>query len=101
VNNPDECIDCSVCVTECPVNAICQDKDLPADQQQFLELNRRLSLIWPPASAASPPLPDREQWRDVPMKRRLLPPDSPAEPQPVAAPTTIESTHGGSIERAN
>ncbi len=40
VINPDECIDCSVCVTECPVNAIYQDKDLPADQREFLEINR-------------------------------------------------------------
>jgi ferredoxin len=72
VINPEECIDCSVCVTECPVNAIYQDKDLPADQREFIEINREYSLIWPPAISVSEPLPEREQWRDVPMKRQFL-----------------------------
>ena len=80
VINPDECIDCSVCVTECPVNAIVQDKDLPTDQREFLEINRQLSQIWPPADASSPLLPEREQWRDVPMKRRFLQTELSAEP---------------------
>jgi ferredoxin len=78
VINPDECIDCSVCVTECPVNAIYQDKDLPAAQRDFIEINRRLSRIWPPAGESAP-LPDRERWRDVPMKRRFLEPDVAAD----------------------
>lgn len=73
VINPDECIDCNACATECPVNAIYQDKDLPPDQRQFIEINRRFSRIWPPADAWSEPRPDREQWRNVPMKRRLVP----------------------------
>ena len=80
VINPDECIDCSVCVTECPVNAIYQDKDLPAGQQEFIEINLRLSRIWPPAVAPSAPLPEREQWRDVAMKRQFLQADLPANP---------------------
>lgn len=71
VINPDECIDCSVCVTECPVNAIYQDKDLPADQRMFIEINRHYAKIWPPAGESAP-LPDREQWRGVPMKRQFL-----------------------------
>jgi ferredoxin len=82
VINPEECIDCSVCVTECPVNAIYQDKDLPADQREFIEINREYSLIWPPAIFASEPLPEREQWRDVPMKRQFLPADLHGDPSP-------------------
>jgi len=81
VIHPDECIDCNACVTECPVNAIYQDKELPADQREFVEINRRMSLIWPPAVEPSPPLPDREQWRDMPMKRQLLEPDVLANSQ--------------------
>ena len=80
VINPDECIDCSVCVTECPVDAICQDKDLPAGQEEFLEINRRFSQIWPPAVVPSPLLPEREQWRNIPMKRQFLQTDVAAEP---------------------
>ncbi|MBI2933462.1 MAG: ferredoxin family protein [Planctomycetes bacterium] len=29
--NPDECIDCGVCVEPCPVNAIFRSDDLPND----------------------------------------------------------------------
>ncbi len=81
VINPDECIDCSVCVTECPVNAIYQDKDLPADQKEFIEINRRLSQIWPPADSSSPQLLNREEWRNVSMKRQFLQEDTSALPE--------------------
>ena len=36
VIDPDECIDCAVCVPECPVNAIYAEEDLPADQRDFI-----------------------------------------------------------------
>ena len=29
VINPDECIDCAVCVPECPANAIFAEEDVP------------------------------------------------------------------------
>jgi NAD-dependent dihydropyrimidine dehydrogenase PreA subunit len=32
VIDPDECIDCAVCIPECPVNAIYAEEDVPADQ---------------------------------------------------------------------
>ena len=32
VIDPDECIDCTLCVAECPVEAIFAEDDLPADQ---------------------------------------------------------------------
>lgn len=79
VIDPEECIDCNACTTECPVDAIHQDTDLPAEQQQFIEINRRLSQIWPRALVLSAPLPDRERWRGVPMKRQFLQDDAPAE----------------------
>ena len=37
--NPDECIDCAVCIPECPVNAIYAEEDVPADQVQFIKIN--------------------------------------------------------------
>ena len=41
--DPDECIDCAVCVAECPVNAIYAEEDVPADQQQFIKINVELA----------------------------------------------------------
>ena len=35
VIDPDECIDCAVCIPECPVNAIYAEEDLPTDQLPF------------------------------------------------------------------
>lgn len=64
VINPDECIDCSMCVPECPVGAIYSDEDLPAGQQHFLALNAELSRQagWKPLLKAKGPLPGHEQW---------------------------------------
>ena len=44
VINPDECIDCAVCVTECPAKAIVHEDDLPEDEHKYwFDLNERLS----------------------------------------------------------
>ena len=43
VIDPDECIDCTLCVAECPVEAIFAEDDVPADQQQFTALNAELA----------------------------------------------------------
>jgi NAD-dependent dihydropyrimidine dehydrogenase PreA subunit len=37
--NPAECIDCHLCVEECPVNAIFSQEDLPAQWSEFIERN--------------------------------------------------------------
>lgn len=37
--HPTECINCAVCVEACPVAAIYEDKDLPADGLAFIEVN--------------------------------------------------------------
>ncbi|MBA2676713.1 ferredoxin FdxA [Ramlibacter sp.] len=70
--DPDVCIDCNVCVPECPVDAIYQDKELPADQKDFLQINARLAAAWPQVVAKSAPLPDSNAWRDKPGKRAFL-----------------------------
>lgn len=71
--NPDECIDCAVCVPECPVNAIYADVDVPDDQKDFIQLNAELSKIgWPVITKQKDPLPDAEAWKDKPNKRELL-----------------------------
>jgi ferredoxin len=70
--NPDECIDCAVCVPECPVNAIYADTDLPEDQRQFLEINAEVSKTWPVIARKKDPLPDADKWTTVTNKRFLL-----------------------------
>ena len=70
--NPDECIDCAVCVPECPINAIYADVDLPNDQKEFLTINAELSKIWPSITKKVDPLPNAEEWKDKPNKRDLL-----------------------------
>jgi len=38
--NPDTCIDCDLCVPECPVEAIFQDSDVPDDQEEWIAKNQ-------------------------------------------------------------
>jgi ferredoxin len=68
VIDPDECIDCAVCVPECPVGAIAADTDVPEPQRSFIALNATLARQWPVISAAREPLPDAEHWAEVQNK---------------------------------
>ena len=43
VIDPEECIDCTLCEPECPVEAILSEDDLTDDQQEWLALNTELS----------------------------------------------------------
>lgn len=72
VIDPAACIDCAVCVPECPVNAIAAEHDLPAGQEHFIELNARLAARWPVIASAREPLPDAERWAGVPDKLEQL-----------------------------
>jgi ferredoxin len=72
VIEPDECIDCAVCIPECPVNAIYADVDVPQNQLEFIELNAELSRTLPAITAKKDAPPDADQWKDVPDKLHLL-----------------------------
>jgi ferredoxin len=37
--DPDVCVDCDLCAQECPVRAIFQEDDLPAEWRGFIEKN--------------------------------------------------------------
>ena len=65
VIDPDECIDCAVCIPECPVSAILPEEDVPADQQVYIKLNAELSPKWPSITKRKDPLPDHADWKDV------------------------------------
>jgi uroporphyrin-III C-methyltransferase len=62
--DPDECIDCAVCIPECPVNAILPEEDVPADQLHFVKLNAELARKWPSITKRKPALPDADEWKD-------------------------------------
>jgi ferredoxin len=70
--DPDECIDCAVCVAECPVNAIFAEEDVPADQQDFIKINVDLSRSWPSITKTVAHLPDADDWKDVKEKKQFL-----------------------------
>lgn len=65
VIDPEECIDCTLCVAECPVEAIYAEDDVPADQQAYIALNAELSKQWPVISERKDALPDAEEWAEV------------------------------------
>lgn len=70
--DPDECIDCAVCIPECPVNAIYAEEDVPEDQRDFIPLNVELSKIWPSITRMKPHPSDADDWKDIQAKRHLL-----------------------------
>jgi ferredoxin len=74
VINPDECIDCGVCVPECPAEAIVADTD-PAAEAKWVELNRRHASLWPNITRRKTPMPDAEAMNGVPDKAGLFSPE--------------------------
>ncbi|HSV48425.1 MAG TPA: ferredoxin FdxA [Ramlibacter sp.] len=72
VIDPDVCIDCGVCIPECPVEAIVEEQDLKADQHEYLLLNAQLSARWPVITETREPLPEAEVWAKQENKRALL-----------------------------
>jgi ferredoxin len=72
VIDPEVCIDCGVCIPECPVEAIVEEKDLPPSQYEYLALNVALAAKWPVITASTEPLADADEWAERKNKRALL-----------------------------
>lgn len=72
VINPDECIDCAVCVPECPENAIFAEKDVPEDQKIFIEINAELGRKWPMINTVKESMSEHEKWSGVAGKLQYL-----------------------------
>jgi ferredoxin len=72
--DPDECIDCAVCIPECPVNAIYAEEDVPKDQQHMTKLNAELAKLpsFTSITKRKPALPDAEEWKDKTGKLQYL-----------------------------
>ena len=72
VIDPDECIDCTLCEPECPVEAILADEDLPEEMQNYIELNAELSKEWPIINEIIPAPDDADEWKDKTGKLEYL-----------------------------
>lgn len=72
VIDPEECIDCTLCEPECPVNAIVAEDDLKAEDAHFKALNAELAKIWPVISEKKDAPPDAKDWEDKKDKLKLL-----------------------------
>lgn len=72
VIDPDECIDCNLCVPECPVDAIFAEDDLPEDKQLYIELNAKLAKEWPIITSKKDAPPDADDWAEVNDKLQYL-----------------------------
>ena len=72
VIDPDECIDCTLCVAECPAEAIFAEDDVPENQRQFIAINAELARGWPVLTERKPAPADADQWKGVADKAKLL-----------------------------
>ncbi|MGN8225711.1 MULTISPECIES: ferredoxin FdxA [unclassified Gracilimonas] len=64
VIDPMECIDCDACVSECPVEAIYPDDEVPEKWEDYIDLNERLSEAWEDRiiNETQDALPDADEW---------------------------------------
>jgi ferredoxin len=72
VIDPDECIDCTLCVPECPAEAIFAEDDVPENQRAFIALNAELARQWPAIIERKAPPADADEWKGVGGKLRYL-----------------------------
>ncbi len=72
VIDPDECIDCAVCIPECPASAILPEEDVPAGQLEYIKLNADLAAKWPSITKRKAALPDADEWKNRTGKRGEL-----------------------------
>lgn len=68
VIDPDECIDCGVCVPECPAEAIAPEEGL----SDWVEINRKYAKEWPVITTQKDPMPGAEDLDGVKDKFKNL-----------------------------
>ncbi len=72
VIDPEECIDCTLCEPECPVEAIFAEDELPENQEQFIALNADLAKTWPVITEVKDAPEDADEWKGKENKIELL-----------------------------
>lgn len=76
VIDPDECIDCGVCVDECPVEAIFSEDEVPEKWKEFIELNAKYGAEWPVIEEGKEPLDTADEFKDVESKMEHFSPEA-------------------------
>lgn len=66
VIDPEVCIDCGVCVPECPANAIFPESE---DLIDWVEFNHKYAKEWPVISEVKPHLSDAKDYEGIPNKK--------------------------------
>jgi ferredoxin len=66
--DPEICVDCDLCVPECPVDAIYSEDNLPEKWAHYKEINERYAQEWPTISEQKDPPADADQWKAVEAK---------------------------------
>ncbi|HMV04248.1 MAG TPA: ferredoxin family protein [Accumulibacter sp.] len=72
VIDPEECIDCTLCVPECPAEAILAEDDVPQAQRHFIALNAELAGQWPTILERKAPPDDADEWNGKTGKLQYL-----------------------------
>ena len=57
--DPDICTSCGACNSECPVESIYDEDEVPPEEQAFIALNREMAPKCPPITAKKTPLAGR------------------------------------------
>jgi ferredoxin len=70
VIHPDECIDCGVCESECPADAI--RPALSADDDEWVEFNARYARLWPNITEIGEVPANAKEMQGVPDKLKTL-----------------------------
>ncbi len=70
--DPEECIDCTLCVEECPAKAIFDEEEVPADQTHFFRINAELARAWPVIDQQIEAPSDADSWNGTPNKLQYL-----------------------------
>lgn len=66
VIDPDECIDCGVCVPECPAEAILPESE---DLMEWIEFNQKYAKEWPNIAEMKDAPPDAADFDGMENKK--------------------------------
>jgi len=64
--NPETCIDCDVCVAQCPVEAIYAEDQVPDKWKNYIQINAEEASKYPTISVKKDQLPTAktlEEWK--------------------------------------